>query len=127
MSTEFYWVAVAAVVVVSSSRLTRLATWDEFPPAKWLREAYAEKAGPGWGLLGYCGYCASFWITALVVGWAWLADVLDAPPGDSIGVAAEIWWLVNGVLAASYAAAVFMANDGDEGDEDEDEADGVSA
>jgi hypothetical protein len=120
MSTEFYWIAVVLTTIVSASRLTRLATWDEFPPVKWLREKYAEATdGSGWTLLAYCGYCASFWITGVVVGWAYVAGVFN-PAG--VGPAAaevwtQVWWLVNGVLAASYLAAILMVHDGDEGDD----------
>jgi hypothetical protein len=117
MSTEFYWIAVVATTIVSASRLTRLATWDEFPPVKWLRDKYADLTdGGGWQILAFCGYCASFWITALVVGWGWLAGVYA--PASRGTVSGNLWWAVNGVLAISYLAAILMTHDGDDGDED---------
>lgn len=119
--TEFEWVAVAVVAVLSAARLTRLATWDKFPPAVWLRDKYADLTdGSGWQLLAFCGYCASFWIFALVVLWADLAGVLDGRTawGTDGDVARVIWWFANGILGGSYAAAIVMAHDGDEGEDD---------
>ena len=113
--SEFEWVAVAIVTITSASRLTRLATWDEFPPVKWLRDKYADATdGNGWQLLAFCGYCASFWITALVVGWGWLAGVYG---NEGVFDGAAAWWIVNAIFGGSYLAAILMANDGDDGDD----------
>lgn len=113
MSIEFYWVAVALVTIVSASRLTRLATFDSFPPVKWMRDKYADATdGGGWQLLAFCPYCAGFWITGLVVLWGYLSGVyVDRPVHDT---AYSVWWAVNAVLAASYLAAILMVHDGDE-------------
>jgi hypothetical protein len=117
MNDEFYWLAVALTTIVSVSRLTRLATWDEFPPVKWMRDKYADATdGGGWQILAFCGYCASFWIAGLVVAWGWWAGVYDPVSGNHLSE--QVWWAVNGVLAASYLAAILMAHDGDDGDED---------
>lgn len=115
---EFYWIAVVLATVMGASRLTRLATWDKFPPVVWLRDKYAEATdGNGWQLLAFCGYCASFWITTIVVMWGWFAGVYDGAFDDT--TAEKVWWLLYFILGASYAAAIVMANDGDDGDEDE--------
>lgn len=107
MRDEFYWIAVAVVTVVSSARLTRLATWDDFPPAKWLRNKYADLTdGSGWQVLAFCAYCASFWVTAGVFLWGYFTEFH------------EPWWVVNGLLAASYLAAIVMVHDGDDGEDD---------
>lgn len=108
--TEFEWVAVAVTVVLSSARLTRLATYDEFPPVRWLRDAYGNWADArdwarSWALLAYCGYCMSIWMTLLVVLSGYLSDWN------------AVWWLVNGSLGASYLAATYMTHDGDSEDE----------
>lgn len=111
MSTEFYWIAVAVVTVVSASRLTRLAVADDFPPVQFFRDRLYDALDRGerlrqWQIITWCGYCASFWITSAVVAWGYLTDWQTA------------WWLVNGAFAASYLAAILMANDGDKsGDE----------
>lgn len=99
----FFWIAVAVVVVLSSARLTRLATYDKFPPVEWLRDKYADWTdATGWQLLAYCGYCASFWLTLIVVLSGYYSDWHTA------------WWLVNGSLGGSYLAAIIMTHDGDD-------------
>lgn len=115
---EFYWIAVTAVIVMGSARLTRLAVYDDFPPVKWVRNKYENATdGSDWQLLALCGYCFSFWATAVVVAWADLSGVFDGRPlADWM---TPLWWLVNGTLAASYLAATFVAHDGDNS-EDED-------
>lgn len=108
MST-FEWLAVAVVTVISSARVTRLVTVDTLPPIKWLREKYEDKTdGSGWQKLTMCGYCFSFWATLVVLLWGWFVS-WDGTDGT-------VWWLINGVLAASYLAAIVMRFDGDEAD-----------
>lgn len=117
MNDEFYWVAVVATTIISASRLTRLATVDKFPPIAWLRNKYADFTdGTDWQWLMFCGYCFSFWATLGVITWAYFAGVFA--PGATAEVWTRVWWLVNGTFAASYLAAVFMAHDGDDGDDD---------
>ena len=106
MTDEFYWIAVAVVVISSSARLTHLVTYDDFPPIKRLRDAFTDFTDKSprlqeWQIVAYCGYCASFWMTMFVVMWGRFAN------WDSI------WWLANGTLGASYLAAILMANDGE--------------
>lgn len=104
--TDFEWVAVAVVTVMSAARLTRLATYDSFPPTAWLRDKYADATdGTKWQILAYCPYCASFWLTLLVVGSGWLSDWHTA------------WWLFNATMGASYLAAIAMVLDQDEDDD----------
>lgn len=120
---EFYWIAVTVATIMSASRLTRLATVDKFPPVRWARDKYADwtERGPirlQWQVLMFCGYCFSFWATALVVGWGYLAGVYDGAFNDS--TAETVWWLLYGTLGASYAAAYVMAYDGDINDDEDD-------
>lgn len=104
--SAFYWICIAIVVITSSARLTRLITFDKFPPIAWVREKFLGATdGSNWQLLGLCGYCMSFWVTAGVIIWGWLVDFN------------EPWWLVNAIFGASYMAAIMMRYDGDEGDE----------
>lgn len=120
MSTEFYWVAVVVTTILSTARLTRLAVYDKFPPVQWVRDKYLDATdGSGWGLLALCGYCMSFWVTALVVLWGGAAHVYGHPPNPSGNYASLAWWTVNGIFAMSYLAATYIANDGDDS-EDED-------
>jgi hypothetical protein len=115
VSTEFYWLAVVATTIVSAARLTRLAVVDKFPPVKWLRNKYSDATDSNdWWWLMNCGYCFSFWATVFVVGWGWFSGVYET---GADGVSGNVWWLANGVLAASYLAAVFMARDADDEDD----------
>lgn len=110
MSKEFFWLAVALVSIVSSARLTRLWTFDGFPPVVWLRdrfERWTDKTDRrrSWQTLAFCPYCASFWFTLVVVLSGWGSGWHTA------------WWLTNGVLGASYLAAILQVKDGDEGED----------
>lgn len=118
MNAEFYWVAVVLTTIVSASRLTRLATFDEFPPVRWLRNKYAEATdGGGWQLLAFCAYCAGFWVTGAVVVWGLLAGVYDPVSGNQYDrVPFTLWWAINGIFAMSYLAAILMIHDGDNDD-----------
>lgn len=121
MNTEFYWVAVVATTIISAARITRVLVYDKFPPAAWVRDKYLDATdGSGWGLLALCGYCMSFWVTAALVVWADLAGVFDREPafGWSGDLSVPIWWLINGVFAMSYLAATYIANDGDDSEDD---------
>ena len=102
----FYWIAVAAVTITSSARITRLVTYDKFPPVEWLRDKYADATdGSGWQLLAFCAYCASFWVTLAVVLVGYYTDFHEA------------WWLVNAIFGGSYLAAILMVHDGDNDEE----------
>lgn len=117
MNSTFYWIAVAVITVTASARITRLATYDQFPPALWLREKFADlmDGGPrrrGWQILVYCGYCFSFWATLLVVIWADLSGIFEGWTDDP-SLWASGWWFLMGTLGASYLAAIMMKHDGD--------------
>jgi hypothetical protein len=106
MSTEFYWIAVAVVTTLSSARITRLITWDSFPPSVRVRMLWDRITRDGeWALLVHCGYCFGLWAAGFVVLWGYLSDFNTA------------WWLFNGWLGAGYLAAIVMANDGEDGED----------
>lgn len=108
--SEFNWIAIAVVTILSSARITRLLTFDAFPPLRWARHAYldwTDAHAPGWGLVAICGYCMSFWVTLAVVLSGWFSDFH------------LIWWLVNSIFGGSYVAAIVMAHDGDDSGEDD--------
>lgn len=119
MSTEFYWVAVTLTTIISASRFTRLATVDKFPPVKAMRDWYEEKTdGSGWQWLTLCGYCFSFWATWPIVMWGLFAGVYSSDYPQVTPVAGVVWWIFNGIMAATYLAGVFMAYDGSDGEDD---------
>ena len=97
--TEFQWILAALVGILAIARLTRLLTFDEFPPVKWFRDKWDEKTGDSsWNELFHCVFCASFWVSCLVVGF-----------GFYVGFGAW-WWVPCGTLAVSYVAATIVAS-----------------
>src|ERR1044072_6033248 len=99
----FEWVAIAVVTVMSAARITRLITYDDFPPAMWVRDAWDRLTDNGpWALLFHCPYCMGFWVTIGVTLWGWLSGWHTA------------WWVTNSICGASYCAAIVMVHDGDD-------------
>jgi hypothetical protein len=102
--TTFEWVAVAVVAVTSAARITRLVTWDKYPPSMWFRNLWRKVTKDGdWSILVECGYCFGVWAAGGVVLWGYLVDFDTA------------WFLFNGWMGASYLAAIMVAFDGDDG------------
>jgi len=88
------------VWIVSSARLTRLLTQDDFPPVVWLRMKWDAKTdGTLWNKLFHCHWCMSFWTTAIVGAWGYLTNLHWT------------WWILNIVLAASYINAMIVERD----------------
>lgn len=103
----FEWTAVALVSIFSAARITRLLTFDTFPPIAWFRDKYADATdGTKWQILAYCPYCMSFWVTIAVVLSGYFSDFHEA------------WWLTNGIFGGAYLAAMVMVRDGDDEDDD---------
>lgn len=93
-------VAAAAVGVVGAARVTRLVTKDHWPPMSSVRRKYVEMTkGSEWSVLAECPFCVAPYVVAADLAWALKTDV-----GKS-------WWVANGWLAASYAAALLVVRD----------------
>lgn len=110
MNNTFYWIAVALIITVTTSRLMRLWTYDDFPPVAWARDKYldfAEKYAPSWAELGYCPWCVGFWIALGLIGLGYPADLYEWTGWTSA------WWTLTGALSASYLGAMLMVRDGD--------------
>lgn len=106
--SNFQWVAIAAISILSTARIIRLITWDSFPPSIWLRMKWDQITRDGsWSLLAHCGYCLGVWVAFGVVLWGYWSD-WDGPWGT-------LWWIVNGSLSVAYLGAIVMIHDGDEG------------
>ena len=92
--------AAASVGVVAAARLTRLVTKDHWPPMSWARRKYVEVTGDSeWSVLAECPFCVAPYVVAADLAWA-VNSELD-----------KKWWLVNGWLAASYAASWIVVRD----------------
>lgn len=101
------WVVFLVAVATwlfGAGRLTRVLTFDTFPPAVWLRTKWdLLTEGSEWNLLLHCHWCLSFWITTFIglwfVGGLWV-DWL-----------AWSWWAIVGMLALSYLVAMVIERD----------------
>ena len=94
----------SVVAVLASARITRLIVEDEYPPSIWVRMKWDRLTRDGeWAKLVHCGWCASPYVTALVLG---LGYFLRWPT----------WWYVGSAwLAASYVAGWIVFHDEDGG------------
>lgn len=93
----------ALVLIGGSARAARLIGFDSYPPVAWLRskwDAWTEDSD--WNKLVHCGYCSTPYLVAANGAWGYFTDWQFA------------WWFVNSWLAASYAAAILVAYDGDD-------------
>lgn len=94
------WIIAFVVGSLSAGRITRLLTQDSFPPAVWLRVKWDDKTdGNSWNVLMHCHWCLSVWVTAPIGLWAWLSNLHTS------------WWVFNGILAATYVAAMIVERD----------------
>lgn len=105
MST-FTWVAAVLVGVISVARTARLLIHDDFPPLMWARARVLARFPEDdrgevsrWSKIIECHYCLTPYLSAGMLAWAWLADLNTT------------WWVINGVWAGSYVAAVFVSYD----------------
>lgn len=94
------WILAFIVGSLSAGRLTRLLVQDSFPPAVWLRTKWLDKFDDTqWGVLFECHWCMSFWMTLPIGLWGWLSNLHAS------------WWVVNGILAATYVSAIIVERD----------------
>lgn len=100
---ESPWLLLAAValLVIGSARITRLVTGDKFPPSIRLRIWWAGHTNSMWQPLMECPWCFAPYVVAANMTAAWLSDLHPA------------WWIINGWLAASYAASWVVYHDED--------------
>jgi hypothetical protein len=93
-------VAAAIVGVLSAARLTRLLVADDFPPVVRVRIWWDGVTKDGsWSKLVRCPWCASPYISAIILAWALLSGLHWT------------WWVFNGWLAGSYAASMIAFHD----------------
>ena len=95
------WVVAVLVGVVSVARTARLLIYDDFPPMVWLRVRFLARFDDdnSWSKIAECQYCITPYLAAGMLGWAWLSDLNGW------------WWIINGVWAGSYVAAILVSYD----------------
>lgn len=90
----------AAVAIVGVGRLNRLVTYDDYPPAIWLRTKWAGITKGGlWGKIAFCIWCFSPYAAGFAVGWL----VLGLLVSSWIVLA---WWIFFGWLTVAYLSAI---------------------
>jgi len=95
-------VALAAVLVAALGvgRLSRVITYDDFPPSAWARDRWSALTKDGsWSKLARCQWCATPWIMAVCLAWGLLSGLHWS------------WWLFWGWLAVSYLASIIIGRD----------------
>lgn len=100
------WLIAAAVLVAlfGVGRLSRVLTWDPYPPAIAVRTAWSRLTNDGpWAKLATCFWCATPWLMLVAIGWfavgLWVEWIAIA------------WWIFWGWLALSYASSIIIARD----------------
>jgi hypothetical protein len=101
--SHWEWITAVLVGVLSVARTARLLIYDDFPPVAWVRArwfALFDEDDPSpWRKLAECQYCVSPYLAAGMLLWAWSVNLNEA------------WWIINGVWAASYVAAIVVSYD----------------
>lgn len=101
--SPFQIVCTALVAVGGVARVTRLLTWDVYPPVAFVRRWYISKMGESdWAVLAQCAYCAAPYVAAGDLAWGYFTHWQTA------------WFIVNTWLTVSYAAAITVRYDGDD-------------
>lgn len=96
-------VTAVLIAVFGVGRLTRVITYDDFPPAVWARMQWDKVTRDGpWAKLAHCFWCCTPWIMLACMVWGWLA----------IGTAwGWTWFAFWGWLALSYVSSIIIARD----------------
>lgn len=98
-------VAAVLVAVIGVGRVTRLVTYDDFPPSVAIRSAWNRiTGGNGWAKLAFCLWCFSPW--AMLLCLAWLAIGVLWVPWITVA-----WWLFWSWMALSYLSAMLVRRD----------------
>jgi hypothetical protein len=91
--------------VISVGRTARLLIFDEFPPVEAVRVRLLARfpEDSKWSKIMECPYCQAPYLAAGLFLWAWLSWDHET--------AMHVWWVANGIWAASYLAAILVAYD----------------
>jgi|SRR5262245_26816532 len=106
MNPTVYALAAGATGVLALCRAVRLVVDDDYPPVERLRRWFVTKAGPQWGQIVECPWCAAPYLAAPAVAYAGVFVAHQAVPA-----VVWSWWLLNGWAAASWLAAFVSLRD----------------
>lgn len=102
LSHEWWVYALAALTSsVAVGRIVRLLVFDDFPPAKALRDWWITKLTKGgpWSKIFKCGFCMAVYLVPLSWAWAWISNLHWT------------WWAAHLLVACMYLAAIIVAYD----------------
>lgn len=109
-ATLEWWQAILAVVVivVGSARLTRIITYDDFPPIVRLRIWYDSHTSEEWSKLVHCPWCMGPWVALMAMS--------TFAVSSYVPVLAAIWWVFWGWLTLSYWVSQYVHFDEGKGE-----------
>lgn len=87
------------VALFGTARLTRIAVFDDYPPAEWVRSHWIALVGARWGKLMTCIWCGQPYIAAVCLAWGYFSDLHWS------------WWAFWGWMALSQAGSTLLSYD----------------
>jgi hypothetical protein len=97
--TTNQFVLAAVIAVFGTARVTRIATFDAFPPAEWIRVRVLALVAETWGKVVTCLWCAQPYVAAICLAWAYYSDLHWS------------WWAFWGWMALSQAGSTLLSYD----------------
>lgn len=89
-----------AVAVLGVGRLTRIITYDDFPPAAWAREKWDILTNDGsWSKLAHCHWCAAPWVMLVCIVWGYASSLHWT------------WWAFWAWLGIAYITSMVIDRD----------------
>ena len=93
------WILAVAIAILGTARVTRVATYDDLPPAEWIRVRWIALVGDKWGKLVTCIWCGQPYIAAICMAHAYFSDLHWS------------WWVFWGWMALSQAGSTLLSYD----------------
>lgn len=98
------WLVALAVLILGAGRLTRVITYDDFPPTIKMRVLWDKLTDDSeWNKLLHCFWCFGFWAGLLGMSWFGVGLIVEW-----VMIA---WWAVFGALAVGYVISMVVARD----------------
>lgn len=97
--SAFHLVLAVLIAVFGTARLTRIATYDDYPPAEWVRAHILALLGDRWGKGATCIWCGQPYVVAICMAWGYFSGLHWT------------WWAFWGWMALSQAGSTLLAYD----------------
>lgn len=96
---EQFTLLAVLTMVLGVARVSRIVTYDDFPPTEWLRVRWIVLVGEKWGKLLTCFWCTTPYVAAGSLAWSVYSDFHWS------------WWAFWGTFAISQAASTLLSYD----------------